>query len=117
MRRFAIAWTALCVVLGAVTAVAIFQLRDAGDAIERTSSALVSTGDALADLESLPIVGKSVGTVGDRISDQGSRAADAADATRRRVTIVSIYTGVLVALIGSVPVIVLSRVVAGLDER
>jgi hypothetical protein len=33
------------------------------------------------------------------------------------VTIVSIYTGVLVALIGSVPVIVLSRVVAGLDER
>ena len=117
MRRFAIGWTLLCIVLGVLTAVAIYQLRDAGDAIDRASSALVSTGDTLAGFEDLPLIGSDVGKAGERISSQGTRAAEVAETTRQRVALVAVYTGVLVALIGSVPIIVLSRVVAELDER
>jgi CHASE3 domain sensor protein len=117
MRSFAIGWTLLCIVLGIVTAYSIYQLRDAGDAIDRASSALESTGDTLSSFEDLPLIGGDVGKAGSRISSQGAKASEAAEATRQRVAIVAIYTGVLVTLLGAAPMIVMSRVVSGLQRE
>lgn len=117
VRTVAIGWTVLCVVLGLATTWTVGQLRQAGDALDRAGSALSTTGDTIAGFDELPLVGDQIAETGSRISEQGERTSRLAKETRFRVTLVAILAGVLVAFLGSAPVILLWRVVETFDRR
>lgn len=117
VRTIAIGWTLLCVTLGLGTAWTVAQLRHAGDALDRAGAALSTTGDTIAGFEDLPLVGDEIEATGARITEQGDRTSRLADETRFRVTVVAILAGILVALIGSAPVILLWRVVESFERR
>lgn len=117
VRAIAIGWTLLCVALGIGTAWTVGQLRQAGDALDRAGSALSETGETIAGFDDLPLVGNEIRKTGDRITEQGDRTSRLAEETRLRITVMAIMAGLLVAFVGSAPVILLWRVVASLDRR
>lgn len=90
MRRAALAWTALCVVLGILVALSTWQLRDTGDALDTAGVALERTGKTVSAFDSLPLVGSGAGAAGDRIRERGAQVTAAADDARTRIAIVSI---------------------------
>lgn len=117
VRTIAIGWTLLCVALGLGTTWTVGQLRHAGDALDRAGSALSTTGDTIAGFDDLPLVGDEIKATGARITEQGDRTSRLAEETRFRVMLVAILAGVLVAVIGSAPVILLWRVVESFERR
>lgn len=117
MRRFATWWTIGSVVVGVATAGAILQLRDASDSVDRAAAALVTTGDTIAAFDDLPLIGGNVGDAGERIATQGERAQDLAAESRQRVVLIAALVGVLIAILGAAPMIVMSRVVTGLARQ
>ena len=117
MRKVAFAWTAMCILLGLAITMGLLQLRETGDALEDASKALQRTGRTISAFDGLPLVGDGVGAAGDRIAEQGARAQEAAESARMRITVIAIGLGVFIAFLGSTPVLLLWRVVAGLEQR
>ncbi len=117
MRRVALGWTLLCILLGIALGFGVFQLRDASDAVDDASLALVRTGKVISAFDGLPLVGGGVEKAGDSIAEQGRRASGVADTTRTRVTVIAFAVGLLVTVMGSVPMLVTWRVVAALERE
>lgn len=117
LRMFTMIWCAGCIALGVLTAFAISSTARSADALEVTASALSEAGDALDAVANVPLVGDNVERLAARVDEQADRVDGAASAVRTRIRVLAIAIGALVALLPTVPVLVLTRAIVRIANR
>jgi hypothetical protein len=100
-----VAWIALWIGFAIAISIDIHNLSSLSDTLSSSGQAIGETGQALRQLESLPFVGKQIGTVADRLQAV-ARSAEASGAeSRSSVHSLSVLLGIAIALIPTIPVV------------
>jgi hypothetical protein len=100
-------WVILWLAVGAWTAVEVRSLGQLSNTVVRSGDAVRETGDALQRLRELPIVGGKLGRVGTRVSTAGLNAEQSGRSSRVAVNRLAIIFGLAIALMPSIPLLVL----------
>jgi hypothetical protein len=98
-------WSALWIGLGVYTGYEVNALRTIGDTVQKTGAAVVTSGQAIQALGSVPFVGSRVGTLGDQAVAAGRSAEISGTSTRNTVDRLAILLGLAVGLIPTVPLL------------
>lgn len=102
-----VGWVVLWIVLGGAVAGQVRGLRQLSGTAEQIGVALRQTGQSVDALASLPIVGDRVGKAGRQIDAAGASTMASARASRASVHTLSWMLWVFLAVIPTVPVLVL----------
>ena len=110
-------WVALWLFLGAWTAVEVWRLADLTNTVADSGVALDEAGKALESLSSVPLVGDRSAELGTQVRENADDIV--ADSARARGSFrrLSVLLGVAVALVPTVPVIAMQRVLRRLPPR
>ncbi len=103
-----IAWTAACVVAGALATWQTLRLHDGADAIDGAGRGLESTASSLRELEELPLVGKQVGDAADSVERGADTARASSVEVRSSISVLAVLLGLAIAVLPTVPLIVLT---------
>jgi len=101
------AWCALWLVVGIWTGYELWQLGDLGGAVAETGRSLGAAGDALEGLGSAPIVGERTEELGAQVTASSADIVAQAQAAQGSLRQLAVLLGLTVALVPSVPAVVL----------
>jgi len=101
------AWCALWLVVGVWTGHELWQLGDLGGAVADTGRSLSSAGEALQSIGSTPLVGRRTGELGVEISSRSADIVAEAESARGSLRQLAVLLGLAVALVPTVPAVVL----------
>jgi hypothetical protein len=109
-------WAALWITVGFVVADQVRGLAELSDTVGRVGRATVTVGETI---KGLPLIGDRLRGAGDDIATSGRQAVDSARTARESARSVATLLGLSIALIPSLPVLVLyvPGRVAGARER
>jgi hypothetical protein len=117
LGAFVVAWTVLWIVVGIWTRDEVRALRQLSNTVVKSGTAVKQTGDALQGLRSIPFVGGDVVRVGRRVSAAGIDARASGRSSRSAVDHLATVLGVSIALIPTIPMMVLFLVTLWLVRR
>lgn len=100
-------WAAVWVWVGIWVAREVQGLAELSETVRRSGIALQSAGDLLAGLGTLPIVGDELRGPADAVREAGRRAVESARASERNARQVGTLLGVSIAVIPSLPLLIL----------
>jgi hypothetical protein len=104
---FVLLWTVVWIFMGIWTRQEVQTLRQLSNTVIQSGGAVKRTGDALQDLRSIPFVGSDVARVGRQVSASGISARRSGRSSRAAVDSLATLLGVAIALVPTVPMIVL----------
>jgi hypothetical protein len=99
-------WVVGCVALGFWTAASVRRLEPVGDTLLVSSRALSQASDAFDRIRGIPLVGGSIGDVGDRIREISRSAHNSGVETRRSVQQISLTLPLAIVVVAVVPPLV-----------
>ena len=99
-------WVLGCVALGFWTASSVRRLEPVGDTLLVSSRALSDAADAFDRLSLIPLVGGSIGDVGDRIEQVARSARQSGLETRRSVDQIAVSLPLAIVIVAVVPPLV-----------
>lgn len=114
---FVVVWTVVWIVVGIRVQHEVQTLRQLSTTVITTGGAVKQTGDALQSLGSIPFVGADVARVGRQVSAAGVDARRSGRSSRSAVGSLGTLLGVSIALVPSIPMIVLFLVTLRLTAR
>ena len=114
---FVVAWTIVWILMGIWTQREVRTLRQLSNTVVTSGVAVQQTGDALQGLGAIPFVGGEVSHVGRQVSAAGLDARRSGRASRSTVDNLATLLGVSIALVPSVPMLVLLLVTLRLARR
>jgi hypothetical protein len=117
LGAFVVAWTVIWILMGIWTQHEVQNLRQLSDTMVQSGAAVRQTGDALQGLRSIPFLGADVARIGREVSAAGVNARQSGRASRSSVDSLASLLGVAIALVPTVPMIVLFAVVWRLARR
>lgn len=101
-----IVWVAVCLALAVWTGIEVANLRSLTGTLESSSSALQTTGDALARLQGAPLVGDDIGEVAARINETARSARVQAVRTKTTIGQLAILIALAIVVISVIPPVV-----------
>jgi len=101
------AWVALWIVCGISVAREVQGLTKLSQTVVRAGTALDKTGQAVAGLRSLPLVGGRIGTVEDEARAAARSAKRSGRESRKNIENLSVLLGIAIAVAPSVPALAL----------
>jgi hypothetical protein len=104
---FAVAWTVVWVLMGVWTKHEVQTLRQLSNTVIQSGVAVRQTGQALQGLGSIPFVGGEMTRVGREVSVAGANAQRSGRSSRSAVGSLSTLLGVAIAVVPTVPMLVL----------
>jgi hypothetical protein len=107
---FVVLWTVVWVVLGVWTKHEVRTLRQLSTTVIQSGVAVRQTGNALQGLRSVPFVGGDVARIGRQVSVAGGNAQRSGRSSRSAVDGLSTLLGVAIAVVPTVPMLVLFAV-------
>ena len=99
-------WVLGCVALGFWTASSVRRLEPVGDTLLVSSRALAEASEAIDGIREIPLVGGSIGDVGDRIAEIARSARESGQETRRSVDEIALSLPVAIVIVAIVPPLV-----------
>lgn len=117
LGAFVVVWTAGWIVMGFWTAREVRTLRQLSNTVIQSGAAVQQTGGALQSLGSIPILGGEVGRIGRRVTAAGVNARRSGRASRAAVGNLATLLGVSIALVPTIPMLVLFLVTVRLARR
>lgn len=114
---FVVAWTVLWILMGIWTHREVQTLRQLSTTVVTSGRAVKQTGDALQGLGAIPLVGGDVARIGRQVSAAGVDARRSGRASRGAVDNLATLLGISIALVPTVPMIVLFLVTLRLVRR
>lgn len=102
-----VAWAVLWFVLGGAVAGEVRGLRQLSATVTQVGVALQQTGETVDGLSSVPLVGDRIGKTGQEIRDAGRSTVSSGRASRESIHNLSWMLWVFLAVIPTVPVLVL----------
>jgi hypothetical protein len=102
-----VVWTVAWLVVGLVVARQVRSLTELSSTVVAGGQVLRATGDELSALSSVPFVGDQIGSVGRQVDDAADRAITSGRDSAARVKSLSALLGFAIALIPTVPLVVL----------
>lgn len=102
-----VAWAAIWLALGIVTAMEVRSLRQLSTTLVRSSDVLADTADVLAAIEDIPVVGSQVEDVKASVRTAADSTRESGLASRENIKDLSLLLGVLIFLIPLLPVLFL----------
>lgn len=100
-------WGAVWIAVAAYTAYEVQVLHDLSQTVVTTGVAIGTVGKALQAVGSLPLIGGQVGPLAEQVRAAGQSAVASGTASRNSVDNLSILLGISIALIPTVPALVL----------
>lgn len=104
---FVVLWTVVWVVMGVWTKHEVQTLRQLSNTVIQSGVAVRQTGNALQGLRSIPLVGGDVARIGREVSVAGGNAQRSGRSSRSAVDGLSTLLGVAIAVVPTVPMLVL----------
>jgi hypothetical protein len=117
LGAFVVVWTVVWILMGIWTQREVRTLRQLSTTVITSGAAVKQTGDALQGLSSIPFVGSDVGRVGRQVSAAGVDARRSGRSSRTAVDNLATLLGVSIALVPTIPMIVLLIVTLRLVRR
>jgi hypothetical protein len=114
---FVVLWTVVWILMGIWTHHEVRTLRQLSNTVVKSGGAVKQTGDALQGLRSVPFVGRNVARIGREVSAAGVDARRSGRASRSAVDNLATLLGIAIALVPTVPMIVLWVVTLRLVRR
>jgi hypothetical protein len=96
-------WAVLWIVFGVLIAHEIGTLRSLSDTVRKSGVAVRSTGNALAEVSSLPLVPGSVGRVASEAREAGRSAIISGRETHRTIDRLAVLLGIATGVLPTVP--------------
>jgi len=106
-----VVWVLLWLVLGAYTGFEVWRLSELTLTVQDSGHAIDSAGQALQALDPLPVVGDRSAEVGAQVSRNGADIVADAQQARGAFRRLAVLLGAAIALVPSVPIVVLRMVV------
>ena len=103
------AWCALWLVVGVWTGYELWQLGELGGAVAETGRSLGAAGDALEGLGSTPLVGDRTEELGAQVKSSSVDIVTQAEGAQGSLRQLAVLLGLTVALLPTVPAVVLLR--------
>jgi len=100
------AWVLACVALGVWTASSVRRLEPEGDTLLVSSRALTEASEAFDRLRNVPLVGGSIGDVGERVDEIARSARESGLETRRSVDEIAMSLPIAIVVVAVVPPLV-----------
>lgn len=111
------AWAVVWIGLAAATAYELYVLHGLGDTLVKTGVAVDTSGKALQALAGVPFVGGRVGTLAGQVRAAGQSAVASGHASSGSAVDLAVLIGIAIALIPTVPVVVLSLMLRSTTRR
>lgn len=102
-------WCALWLVVGVWTGYEVWQLSELSDTVAVTGRTLDEAGSALESLGGVPVVGEATAELGSQVRRDAAEIVESAGSAGSSVRRLSLLLGFSIALIPSVPVLVVHR--------
>jgi hypothetical protein len=102
-----VVWASAWVFIGVRTAEEVHGLQELSDTVVDVGAAVRSSGETIQSLSSLPVVGDRLEGSGERIVRAGDSAVASGRASRDSVRDLSVLLGISIAVIPTVPLVVL----------
>ena len=117
LGSFVVVWTVVWILMGIWMHTEVRTLRQLSNTVVKSGGAVKQTGDALQGLRSIPFVGGDVSRIGRQVSAAGVDARRSGAASRGAVDNLATLLGISIALVPSIPMIVLFLVTLRLIGR
>jgi len=114
---FVAAWTILWIVLGVVTWHEVRTLHRLSTTVVKSGFAVQQTGNALQGLRAIPFVGGDVARIGRQVTAAGIDARRSGHASASAVDNLATLLGIAIAIVPTVPMLVLLAVTLWLVRR
>ena len=102
-------WCALWLLVGVWVGYEVWQLSALAESVADSVRAMSAAGTALESLGGVPVVGETTGQLGQRVSANGGDIVESAGTAQVSIRRLSVLLGLTIALVPSVPVIVVHR--------
>lgn len=96
-------WLVLWLVIGGWTGYTIWQVSEVGDSLTTSGRAISSTGDALAALESVPVVGERTAELGGEVLVAGEDIVVRGQEVESQLRQLAILLGLAIVLLPAAP--------------
>ena len=107
LDALAVFWVTLWLAVGGWVGYEVWQLSSLGTTLAQTGTSLDTSGRALLELQEVPVLGDTVGTIGDEMRQTAARVQGAGQEAREHTQRLAVLLGVAVALGPAAPVLVL----------
>ena len=97
-------WVVVWVAIGLLSATEIRDLARLSETLEDSGSAITQVGQALQQLDAVPVIGEGPAELGERVAAAGARVQADGRSSRRSILRLSVLLGTTIAVLPLIPV-------------